>query len=330
MRVVVLGGTRFIGRAAVEQLARSGHQVLVVHRGQTEPADLPQVEHVHAERAEWPSVAPRLADFQPDAVLDSIALTGRDAETSLAALPHGVRIVVLSSMDVYRAYGSLMAGTESDPVPLTEDSPVREQRYPYRGQREGMDDYDKLDVEETYLARGATILRLPMVHGAHDRQRREEFILRRVRGKRQRIPFGAGSWLTCRSYVGDVATAIELALSNRNVAGQIFNIAETHTATMRLWAQQILQAANWEAELVRVPDDALPADLSSTGTVSQHLQADASKARAVLGWQPGDAMAGLRKSVAWHLANPPTDADPGFEEDDRALEAAQAPGTGKV
>ena len=72
------------------------------------------------------------------------------------------------------------------------------QRYPYRGQGRDLDDYEKLDVEETYLQRGATILRLPMVHGEHDRQRREEFVLRRVRAGRRRIPFGAGTWLTCR------------------------------------------------------------------------------------------------------------------------------------
>jgi UDP-glucose 4-epimerase len=229
---------------------------------------------------------------------------------------------------VYRAYSSLLAGIETEPVPLTESSPVRENRYPYRGQGTGMDDYEKLDVEETYLTRGATILRLPMVHGPHDRQRREEFILRRVRAGRRRIPFGAGTWLTCRSFVGDVARATRLALANTSVAGEIFNIAETSTATMRLWAWQILQAAVFEAELVRVPDDALPDDLKYTGTVSQHLQADASKARAVLGWQPGDVMAGLQTSVAWHLANPPTEPDPAFEGDDRALARASELSTG--
>lgn len=320
MRVVVIGGTRFIGRATVEHLLASGDDVLVVHRGQAEPDGWEGVQHLHVERAKLPDVRDELAAFKADAILDSIPLTRRDAEIALDAFPEGPRIVLFSSVDVYRAYSSLLAGTESDPVPLTEASPVREQRYPYRGQGTGLDDYEKLDVEETYLARGATVLRLPMVHGPHDRQRREEFILRRVRAGRRRIPFGAGTWLTCRSFVGDVAKATRLALANTSVAGEIFNIAETSTATMRLWAEQILQVANFEAELVRVPDDALPDDLKYTGTVSQHLQADASKARAVLGWQPGDRLEGLRASVQWHLANPPTEPDPDFSPDDRALE----------
>ncbi len=69
----------------------------------------------------------------------------------------------------------------------------------------------------------------------------------------------------------------------------------------------------------RAMRDVLPDDLRYTGTVSQHLLADASKARHVLGWEPADPQAGLKRSVEWHLAHPPTEPDPGFDADDRAL-----------
>ena len=98
-------------------------------------------------------------------------------------------------MDVYRAFASALLGGESDPVPLDETAPVREQRYPYRGRIEGYDDYDKLDVEAAYLARAATVCRLPMVYGERDYQRREEKLLRRVRAGRPRVPVGAANWL---------------------------------------------------------------------------------------------------------------------------------------
>jgi len=49
--VVILGGTRFIGRAIVEELAGSGHELLIVHRGELEPDDLPPARHVHTDRA---------------------------------------------------------------------------------------------------------------------------------------------------------------------------------------------------------------------------------------------------------------------------------------
>jgi nucleoside-diphosphate-sugar epimerase len=75
MRVIALGGTRFIGRASVEELVRAGHMVMVVHRGETEPADLVDVQHLHVARADLVEARQELARFEADAVLDCVALT---------------------------------------------------------------------------------------------------------------------------------------------------------------------------------------------------------------------------------------------------------------
>ena len=319
MRIVVLGGTRFIGRAIVEQLAAAGHELLIVHRGQLEPPDLPAARHLHTDRPGLASHGEEIASFQPEAVIDCRALTRADAEAALEAIRGDMRWIVISSLDVYRAFGAVNDGVETDPVPLDEWSPVRAERYPYRGKVPGMEQYDKLDVEEMYLPRGATVLRLPMVYGEHDYQLREEFILRRVRAGRSRIPFGGGTWLTCRGYVRDVARGVELALLNPAAAGQIFNLCEDRTYSVRMWARMILEAAASRAELVRVADDALPEDLKLTGTMSQHIAASARKARTLLTWTTSDPVETLRTTVRWHLANPPANPDLDFSPDDRAL-----------
>jgi nucleoside-diphosphate-sugar epimerase len=318
VRIVILGGTRFIGRATVEELARAGHELLLVHRGQLEPGDLPRFPHLHCERADLLSHRSELSDFGAEAVVDCFALTRADAEGALEAIPNAGRWIVISSVDVYRAFGSVLADRETDPVPITEESPVRTERYPYRGRVAGREDYDKLDVEDVYLARGALALRLPMVYGEHDYQRREEFILRRVRAGRKRIPFGAGSWLTCRGYVRDIARAIHLALDRPEVSG-VLNLCEDRTYSMRLWARMILEAAGADAELVRVSDDVLPADLEETGNLQQHVATSAQKARRELGWTTSDPVQSLRASVGWHLEHPPAGASEDFAADDRAL-----------
>lgn len=318
MRVIVVGGTRFIGRAIVGDLAAAGHQLLIVHRGETEPGDLPTAEHLHVERAELASRRAELEAFRPDAVVDCRALSRADARALLDAVPEGLRLVVISSMDVYRAFGAVLRNQETDGVPLDENSPVRGYRYPYPERP----DYDKLDVEEEYAPARATVLRLPMVFGEHDYQRREEFILRRVRAGRDRIPFGVGNWLPTRGYVQDVARGVRLALESEAAAGEVFNLCELRTSTVRLWADRILEAAGFDAELVRVPDDLLPADLKQTGEVSQHIVASAAKARALLGWEDSDPLAALRATVAWHLANPPEE-DGDFSADEEALAAVE-------
>src|SRR3989442_14403234 len=104
-----------------------------------------------------------------------------------------------------------------------------------------------------------------MVYGEHDYQRREEFILRRVRAGRTRIPFGAGMWLACRVYVRDVARAVSLELQSP-VAG-VMNICEDRTYSMRKWSEMILNAAGSTAELGRVCYQVLPGDVKGTGPI---------------------------------------------------------------
>ena len=327
MKVVMLGGTRFIGRAITEELVRHGHEVTVVHRGSSEPAGWVEVDHVHVARADMHAEAERLAAIRADAVVDCLALTRADAEGATSLFDASTRLIVLSSMDVYEAYGALQEGRVGEPVPSFENSSVRAKRYPYRGVLEGMDDYEKLDVEDVYLARGGTVLRLPMVYGEHDGQRREWPILRRVRAGRDRIPIGAGTWVTSRGYVGDIASGVRLAVESDRVTGEILNLAEARSPSAELWARWILAAAGSDAELVRVPDEHLPDDLGITGAIGQHLLCDSSKARALLGWAETPAGEALRRSVHWHLANPP-DETPDFEADDRALATATGSGSG--
>jgi nucleoside-diphosphate-sugar epimerase len=324
VRVIVLGGTRFIGRAIVEELAAAGHDLLIVHRGNLEPADMPAVRHLHADRTDLPAHRKELAAFKPDGAIDCRALTRADAETVLEAMPADIRLVVISSLDVYRAFGALNQDRETDPVPLDETSPVRPTRYPYRDVMPGMEHYDKLDVEDVYLPRGATSVRLPMVYGEHDYQLREEFILRRLRAGRDRIPFGSGSWLACRGYVRDIARGVHLVLQTPAAAGEVLNLCEDRTYSMRMWSRMILDSAGSTAELVRVADDLLPEDLKPTGSMSQHIAASARKARSMLGWTTSDPAESLRTTVRWHLANPPANPNLDFTADDLVLAGVTA------
>jgi nucleoside-diphosphate-sugar epimerase len=326
MRILVLGGTHFIGHRIVHEALRAGHEVTVVHRGTTEADGIEAAAHIHADRAAFGSIAGQVRDLRPDAIVDAFAMTRADADAVLPHLPD-VPVFLLSSMDVYRAYELLLAGASGQALPLTETSEVRRGRYPLRGIT-GLarhHDYDKLDVEPGYLARGGAVLRLGAIYGERDPQRREEFILRRVRAGRTRIPVGAGTWLWTRGYVGDVASAV-LAVLDRPAAaaGEIFNVGDLATDTIRDHATRILAAAGSMAELVTVPDDAVPDDLELTKSSAQHFLGDSGKLARTLGWEPIDVTEATRRSVKWHLNNPPDAADTDFSADDRALSAVLA------
>jgi nucleoside-diphosphate-sugar epimerase len=319
----MVGGTKFIGRRITEELIARGDEVTVVHRGRSEPDGLPVCGHLHAERGDFASLAAEVSALRPDAVVDTMALTTADVDAVLPHLPDA-RLVVLSSVDVYRAFELAESPVSEVPVPTDEESPVRHGRYPYRDLMPRLRDYDKLDVEPPYLARGAAVLRLGLIYGEHDGQRREEFILRRARAGRDRIPFGIGNLLMSKCYVGDVASAVLAAIDTDAARGQIFNVVEPVTGTVADWARQILAAAGHRADLVTVPNQELPADLDLTGQFAQHQLYDSHKARDLLGWRPGRAEQGISASVRWHLANPPAEPDPDFSADDRALKGSSS------
>src|SRR3989442_5793137 len=112
-----------------------------------------------------------------------ILSSGRHAEALMRTV-RGIarRVVALSSMDVYRAFG-LFHGTESgplQPVPLTEQFEVRRNLHPYppavfiRVQSIFYwmdDDYDKIPLQQADLGDHnllVTVVRLPMVYGPGD------------------------------------------------------------------------------------------------------------------------------------------------------------------
>lgn len=154
VRVLVLGGTRFLGRRIVERLHDRGDELLLVHRGRHQPDPWIPVAHLYTDRLRIVDHADHIGSFAPDA--DTCALTAADVDAVTPTMP-SVPTVVLSSQDVYQAYSALQGGGCDARVPITETSELRRERYPYRGT--GLpgipDDYDKLDVEERWLARGA-------------------------------------------------------------------------------------------------------------------------------------------------------------------------------
>src|SRR5262245_5959783 len=282
MRIAVLGGTRFIGRRIVSDLVARGDEVLIVHRGSTEPPDLPLCRHIHAPRPDYASIADQVRAFEPPTIVDTLCMSRADADVVLPHLPDA-QLILLSSLDVYQAFWHVLNDSEGEPLPLSEASPVRTSRFLYGEARGDHVGYEKLDIEPSYLDRGGTVLRLAMIYGEHDHQRREEFILRRVRAGRDRIPFGAGTFLWSRCHVADVSSAVLAAIGNPLSASEVFNISEPTTRSVQGWAAQILAAAGSSAELVTVPDAALPEDMWITKVVPQHLVFAPSRATAEIG-----------------------------------------------
>lgn len=189
MRVLILGGTGFIGPHVVAELLAGGHEVAVFHRGHT-PLTAPApagrgATEILGDRARLGDHADALRAYAPDVVIDLTCMQEAHARTAVDVFA-GVarRLVMAGSMDVYRAYGGLRGTEDVEPSdePLTEAAPLRTALYPYRGTgmpAEGTFDpeqYDKIPAERVVLAAAALdprVVRLPAVYGPGDRQQFE-------------------------------------------------------------------------------------------------------------------------------------------------------------
>jgi nucleoside-diphosphate-sugar epimerase len=313
MRVMIIGGTSFIGPALVRRLVDLGNSVAVFRRGQTRAELPPSVEHILGDRRNLEQHATEIRRFGPEVVVDMIAFTEADAIGLVEAF-RGLarRTVVISSADVYRAYGRFI-GVEPGPVdstPLGEGAALRTALFPYRRQAKGPDDfnysYDKIPVER--IASGdpnlpGTVLRLPMVHGLGDLYHRLSSYVKRMDDYRPAILVdeGLARWKCPRGYVENVAAAIALAVVDDRAMGGVFNVADPVAFTEAEWIRMIGEVVGWRGKVVNVPDGRIPVPYH----IEQNLDTDSDRIRQVLGYQevvgPRDA---LERTIAWERANP--------------------------
>jgi len=305
MKILVIGGTGFIGSHVVRQLAAAGHEVSVLHRGKTVPPQAEGVHYITGDRRELTN-----SGAQPEVVIDMILSSGAQARALMGAF-RGVarRVVAASSMDVYRACG-ILHGSEEDPVeptPLTEDSPLRTrlQTYPPAQIKELQkilswldDDYDKIPVERAVLGDSelpGTVLRLPMVYGPGDYLHRFRPLLQQMDEGQPRIELEEGwaAWRAPRGYVENVAAAIALAALSEAASGRVYNVAEQTAFTELEWARKIAASAGWAGEFAIVPR-------TRPGNSGQHWDADSGRIRRELGFaEPVAIEGGIRRTIEW-------------------------------
>ena len=114
MRLLVLGGTKFLGRAAVETALARGHEVTLFNRGETNPELFPEAEKLRGDRTQDLAV---LKGREWDAVLDPSGYIPSVVRASAEVLADSAgHYLFVSSVS---AYASLAEPTD-------EDSPVAE------------------------------------------------------------------------------------------------------------------------------------------------------------------------------------------------------------
>jgi nucleoside-diphosphate-sugar epimerase len=339
MRILLIGGNGFIGRFVVTALQQQGHSLALFHRGTSVAST--GVEQILGDRDRLGASAAELKRFAPEVVIDLVISSGSQAEELMTLFRRAAqRVVMLSSMDVYRAI-AVTQGTEPGPlqeVPLTEESELRRGLHPYTPEQlKGLrkifswvtDDYDKIPAERVVMndpELPGTVFRLPLVYGPGDPLHRFGPVVKRiVDGRRQIIfPETLAGWRSARGYVENVAAAIALAVGDDRASGRIYNICEEPPFSELEWAQKIAHEMYWEGEFVTLPVERTPAHLLRPGNTAQHWTASSARIRHELGYEePVEMREAIRRTTRWEMENPLAAGVPGqfdYAAEDAAVE----------
>jgi len=321
MKVLLIGGTGFMGPSTAFYLQKNGHKVTVFHRGKT--AAPHGVEEIVGDAHQLNQYRSEFERGSFDVVIDFILSSGRQAK-ELTRTFRGItqRIVAISSMDVYRAMGVIQR-IEPGPIqelPLTEDSELRTQQNTYSPEAMKRvkqiypwadDQYDKIPVEQMVLQDCdlyATVLRLPMVYGPGDPLHRFHGVLKRMDDGRNYIifPSDLAAFRSPRGFVDNVGAAIALAATSEKAAGRVYNICEEESFSELEWSKKIAAAVGWKGEFILVPQDQAPKHLRQAGNMAQHLAASSERLRTELGYrEPVSRGEAIGRTIEWERADQP-------------------------
>jgi len=332
MKVLVIGGTLYIGRLLVDELVKGGHEVAVLHRKPKHDLGK-RVENLMADRNDADSLRDALAGRRFEVIYDNAydwerGTTAAQVEATIRAC--GDRISRYIFMSSVAAYGDGLNHKESDP--LAPDYHVD----PYVRHKATT---ERL-LFRMHAQSGFPVVtfRPPFVYGPNNPFYREQFFWDRLRAGRPIIIPGDGYRLMQFAYVTDLVQAMVKAMSEPKAVGEAFNIGDPKPLTQVEVVEKFAKAANADATLVRVPRDIiaqaggnsmeepyyfgeyfdLPPITEYIGKVTRVLKVKLT---------PFDA--GLKETYRWYTRNHKS-RTAGFDFDDKVLALAKAGSTANV
>ena len=312
MRVLVIGGSRFMGRRLVWRLLARGDQVSLLNRGLTPDPFGSRVERLRADRTR-PGFTDPIAGRDFDAVVDFGAFTGADVAPLAEALAGRIgHFVLISTGQVYlvRTTGRLPSREEDYPgetLPEPEDPDDREEWRYGMGKRECE---DALSVAWESQGFPFTSLRLPMVDGEGDHRRRlEAYLWRLLDGGPVIVPDGEGPPVR-HVYSGAVAETLARLLGREETRGRAYNLCQDEMPPLAAFLGELADRLGAPRRLIPVPSAALreaglEPHVVSPFSVRWMSLLDPSRARVELGFRHDPMGSVLDRIVAAFLAHTP-------------------------
>jgi nucleoside-diphosphate-sugar epimerase len=283
MRILVMGGTRFIGVYLTQLLVEQGHAVVLFNRGnQPAPAG---VQVIKGDRTQVDSLTAALQGESFDVIFDNNGRELSDTKPLVELFRDKIQqFVYMSSAGVY---------AKSEQMPHIEGDAV-DPKSRHKGKHE----------TEAYLKAAGipfTAIRPTYIYGPKNYNDLESWFFDRIfRDRPVPIP-GNGSRLTQWGHVKDLARAMTQVVGNNRAIGEIYNVSGERFVTLDGLAKACAQACGKDPESLNLvhynPKHFDFGKQKAFPMRVQHFFAAIGKAKQDLNWQPEfDLVAGLQDS----------------------------------
>ena len=254
MRVLVIGGSRFIGQAVVQRLLADGHRVTLLNRGRTADAFGTRVSRVIGDRSDPRTLSRALARHDFDVVIDVIAFREEETRSAVEKLTGRIgHFVHISTASVYlirdRIYCPFREDDFAGRLAPTTETTGSSWLYAYHKRRCELALNQAWENDHFPF----TALRLPMVVGPADyTERALAYLERIVDGGPLILPDGGlNSWGFL--WVDDVADTISSNLMNTNSLGRTYNLAQREVVSLRQFVETMTAALGKPLNVVCLP-----------------------------------------------------------------------------
>ncbi|HKY05753.1 MAG TPA: NAD-dependent epimerase/dehydratase family protein [Blastocatellia bacterium] len=300
MKVLVIGGSGYIGGHTVEELVGRGHEVSVFARGHTRPRLLEDVRFIKGDRHN-PDDLSELRSHGFEAVIDINAYTREETQAAISTFDGRVsRFVHLSTASVYQITGN-MPLVESDPL-------VTDPGATYA--------YNKAECERAlrwaYTKNGFPFVsvRPGVVFGPRDNKSRENYYLKRIISGDPVIVADSGALPIFAVYVKDLAVSLANALTATGAEGNAYHLMQSEIVAIHAHIANIARLAGADAEVTEVPSRLLERVGFNLRQIPYHangrlILCDTSAARADLAFSPTPYPRALKDTITYFLEHDP-------------------------
>jgi len=284
MRILIMGGTRFIGVYLTKILVDQGHEVVLFNRGNN-PAPVAGISQIHGDRKDAAQLKEKLAGESFDAIFDNNGRELSDTQPLVELFNGKVQhFVYVSSAGVY---------LKTPQMPHVEGDTV-DPKSRHKGKHH----------TEAYLTESGipwTSIRPVYIYGPQNYNDLEAwFFDRLVRDRPIPIP-GNGQYITQLGHIQDLAVAMARVLGNKTAIGKIYNISGDRYVTFDGLAYACASAVGKSPEDIKLvhyePSKFDFGKKKAFPMRQQHFFADIHQAKTDLDWQPNyDLVSGLKDS----------------------------------